>query len=161
MIVESRFARALPVLLLPPACDGNEGRVAAPGLPADSACNIESGQTGHAEVEKSHIRPDACGQIESRSSIVGGFDLAGRELDVHLLDQKQRHMTLALGDGGRITVRASPDFSHWVVWTVPGKDYVCVEPWTAPGNALNTGERLLTLAAGRRHESFMEIEFAT
>lgn len=109
------------------------------------------------------LETDATRQFDSitqRTGAVGGFDLAAGELDVHLLDQKQRHMTLALGDGGRITVRASPDFAHWVIWTVPGKDYVCVEPWTAPGNALNSGERLLTLAAGRRHESFMEIEFA-
>ena len=29
-----------------------------------------------------------------------------------------------------------------VVWTVAGKDYVCLEPWSAPRNALSSGEQL-------------------
>lgn len=117
-----------------------------------------------ADKERAAIETDATQQfdnITNRAGPFAGFDLTAAELDLHLPDQKQRHMTLALADGGRITVRGSADFSYWVVWTVAGKDYVCIEPWTAPGNALNTGERLLTLAAGRRHESFMEIEFVT
>jgi galactose mutarotase-like enzyme len=35
-----------------------------------------------------------------------------------------------------------------VVWTLAGKDFVCLEPWTAGADALNTGEKLLTLAPG-------------
>ena len=46
-----------------------------------------------------------------------------------------------------------------VVWAVAGKDYICLEPWTAPGNALNTREHLSELAAGATHDSFVELEW--
>jgi galactose mutarotase-like enzyme len=36
---------------------------------------------------------------------------------------------------------------------------VCLEPWTCPGNALNTGERLLVVAPGATHEAWTEIEY--
>jgi galactose mutarotase-like enzyme len=46
-----------------------------------------------------------------------------------------------------------------VVWTLEGKDFVCVEPWTCPGNALNTGERLMTLGKGETRALW--VEYAT
>jgi len=48
-----------------------------------------------------------------------------------------------------IVVTGSAAFGRWVVWTVAGKDFVCLEPWTAAANALNTGDKLLTLARGK------------
>jgi galactose mutarotase-like enzyme len=88
-----------------------------------------------------------------------GFDLTLPELDLHLLDHGRPDAAIELGDGARIVVSATPEYSVWVVWTVAGKDYVCLEPWTAPGNALNTGERLLRLPAGASHSSGITIEF--
>ncbi|NEP44786.1 MAG: hypothetical protein F6K35_38455 [Okeania sp. SIO2H7] len=35
-----------------------------------------------------------------------------------------------------------------VFWTVKGKDYFCLEPWTYPINSLNMGDRLLDLEPG-------------
>jgi galactose mutarotase-like enzyme len=55
-------------------------------------------------------------------------------------------------------VRGSPEFTHFVVWTLEGKDFVCVEPWTSPGNALNTGDRLLTLQPGESKTIWVEYE---
>jgi galactose mutarotase-like enzyme len=46
-----------------------------------------------------------------------------------------------------------------VVWTLKVKGFVCVEPWTSPGNALNSGERLLRVGVGERWRSFVEIAF--
>jgi galactose mutarotase-like enzyme len=37
------------------------------------------------------------------------------------------------------------NYSTLVFWTVKGKPYYCLEPWTAGRNALNTGEKLLYL----------------
>jgi galactose mutarotase-like enzyme len=54
---------------------------------------------------------------------------------------------------------ASDDFAYWVVWTLKVKGFVCVEPWTSPGNALNSGERLLRVGVGERWRSFVEIAF--
>jgi galactose mutarotase-like enzyme len=89
----------------------------------------------------------------------GGFDLTANEVDQHLLDHGDSRCELQLGDGARIVLDASPDYQLWVVWTLAGKDFVCVEPWTAPGNALNSGDHLLELAPGRTHESSVEITF--
>jgi len=44
------------------------------------------------------------------------------------------------------------------VWTVAGKDFVCVEPWTCPGNALNSGKSLLTLGPGQSKTIFVEYQ---
>jgi galactose mutarotase-like enzyme len=86
-----------------------------------------------------------------------GFDLTHREVDLHLLDHGSDLCALHYPDGARLDVRASPDFARWVIWTLGGKDFVCVEPWTAPGNALNTGEALTVLAAGAAYESWVDI----
>jgi galactose mutarotase-like enzyme len=86
-----------------------------------------------------------------------GFDLTAPEVDVHLIDHPEHHLSLELGDGATIDVSASPDYKRWIVWTLRGKDFVCVEPWTAPGNALNAAEDLIVLPAGGEHESWMEI----
>jgi galactose mutarotase-like enzyme len=39
-------------------------------------------------------------------------------------------------------------YSTLVFWAVAEKNYYCLEPWSAPRNALNTGIDLLTLAPG-------------
>jgi len=85
-----------------------------------------------------------------------GFDLTAAEVDLHLLDHGSTHSALHFGDGSRLELSASVDYSHWVVWTLAGKEFVCVEPWTAPGNAINSGERLTVLKPGEQHASFVE-----
>ncbi len=74
---------------------------------------------------------------------------APQEVDLHLVDHGGHEATLVLPDGARLVVRGSEEFGRWVVWTQPGKDFVCLEPWTAAANALNTGERLLVIDPGR------------
>jgi len=94
-----------------------------------------------------------------------GFDLTAPEVDLHLLDSPRTSAALEFSNrspadkGGRVALNASPDFSVWVVWTLAGKDYVCLEPWTAPGNALNTGERLIQLPPGASHSSLFDLEW--
>ena len=86
-----------------------------------------------------------------------GFDLTAPEVDLHLIDHRSDHLSLALGDGMQVVVRAAPEFRRWVVWSLADKPFVCVEPWTAPGNALNTGEGLTVLAPGAEQASWIEI----
>jgi galactose mutarotase-like enzyme len=73
------------------------------------------------------------------------IDLTAKEVDLHLVDHGAPRATLDRGED-RIVISADPEFGRWVVWTLAGKDFVCLEPWTAPANALNTGENLLSLA---------------
>jgi galactose mutarotase-like enzyme len=75
-----------------------------------------------------------------------GFDFTSDEVDLHLIDHGSTRAILDPDGGAQIAIETSPEFIRWVVWTVAGKDYVCLEPWTAPGNALNTGEGILVLA---------------
>jgi galactose mutarotase-like enzyme len=97
--------------------------------------------------------------ITKRTVPFNGFDLTRPEVDLHLIDHPDRHATLELDDGGHITVSGSSDFVRWVVWTLADRDFVCLEPWTAPGNALNTGEHLIVLSPGAAHVSHMQIEY--
>ncbi len=80
-----------------------------------------------------------------REIALGAIELAHGEVDLHLLDHDARGATLETPEG---TVDVGGDLGRWVIWTLPGKDFVCLEPWSAPANALNTGEDLTTLAAG-------------
>jgi galactose mutarotase-like enzyme len=76
---------------------------------------------------------------------LAGIDLTAKEVDLHLLDHGSTHSELA-SPAGAVELRGSAEYTHWVVWTLAGRDFVCVEPWTCPGNALNTGDRLIVLA---------------
>jgi galactose mutarotase-like enzyme len=77
----------------------------------------------------------------------GPIDLTAKEVDLHLVDHGSNSATLHRGDDA-IVVTGTPDFGRWVVWTLAGKDFVCLEPWTAAADALNTGDKLLVLAPG-------------
>jgi galactose mutarotase-like enzyme len=88
---------------------------------------------------------------------VARVELAGREVDLHLEDHGSDPCTLTWASGA-LVVRGSPEFTHWVIWTLEGKDFVCVEPWTCPGDALNTGDRLLVLAPGETRTLWVEYE---
>jgi galactose mutarotase-like enzyme len=90
---------------------------------------------------------------------IDGIDLTANEVDLHLYDHGTRPCTLAFGGRERttITLRGSREFSRWVVWTLTGKDFVCVEPWTCPGDALNTGDDLIALAPGEARTLWVEI----
>lgn len=56
-----------------------------------------------------------------------------------------------------IAIEGSPEMTRWVVWTLAGRDFVCVEPWTAPADALNTGQGLLWIAPGEARRLWLRI----
>jgi galactose mutarotase-like enzyme len=57
----------------------------------------------------------------------------------------------------KITIHYTDLFSTLVFWTIKGKDYICLEPWSAPRNALNTGEQINYLEPGTTHEATIEM----
>jgi galactose mutarotase-like enzyme len=74
--------------------------------------------------------------------------LAGREVDLFLLDHHPRQTVLhRAGLAAAAGVPALPgvrigfgdDQGVLVVWTLPGRDFVCVEPWRARSGALASG----------------------
>ena len=86
------------------------------------------------------------------------IDLTKSEVDLHLVDHTGA-CTLDTKTHA-VRLRGSPEFSRWVVWTVAGKDFVCVEPWTSPGNALNTGDSLIVLDPGASRSMWVEYVLA-
>lgn len=82
-------------------------------------------------------------------AFVGAFDFEQDEIDVALRDVSRQYATVTdLSRNLRLTIDYDLVYSTLVFWTIKGKDYYCLEPWTAPRNALNTGENLIQLQPG-------------
>ena len=88
---------------------------------------------------------------------VSEIDLTQPEVDLHLHDHGSSIAKLAWA-GKTVTVTCSEEMRRWVVWTLAGWDFVCLEPWTSPGDALNTGERLIVLGPGEVRSLTTRIE---
>ncbi|MBD2136947.1 aldose epimerase [Anabaena sp. FACHB-1237] len=79
----------------------------------------------------------------------GKFDFLRDEIDFafgHL-----RSQTATVTDHDRklkLTVDYDDIYAMLVFWTLKGKDFYCLEPWTAGRNSLNTGEYLTVLKPG-------------
>ena len=83
------------------------------------------------------------------------IDLVGKEVDLHLLQHGKDSAQLVVRDA--VLTLEGGGFHRWVIWTLPGRDFVCLEPWTAPGNALNTGEGLTVLGPGESRKLALSI----
>jgi galactose mutarotase-like enzyme len=90
---------------------------------------------------------------KSRLAYSGSFDFAQDEIDAAFTELSSHVATTTDGDRLRLTFSTSPEFSTLVFWTVKGKDFYCLEPWTAARNAMNTGDHLLTVAPGATLET--------
>ncbi|MDX2243674.1 MAG: aldose epimerase [Leptolyngbyaceae cyanobacterium bins.302] len=83
---------------------------------------------------------------KSVQAYTGGFDFSLDEIDAAFTEISS-HVASVVDEARsqRITLSFSPEFSAVVFWTVKGKPFYCLEPWTAPRNAINTGNHLLHL----------------
>ena len=86
-----------------------------------------------------------------------GIDLTREQVDLHLWDHGRPSAELTRPGAPAVRLEGSPELTHWVVWTLKGRDFVCLEPWTCPGNALNSGDRLLVLDPGESRTLSLEI----
>jgi len=83
------------------------------------------------------------------------LDLTVKELDMHLHDHEVRGerlgRTTSIARAGRPTIRVdfTDDHDVLVVWTLAGKDFVCVEPWIGRANALNERRAMMVPPNGR------------
>lgn len=90
----------------------------------------------------------------------GTFDLNGLVESVALLDATKPEIAFPLnGDGGRVRLGYSEAFRYAVLWSVEGKPFVCVEPWTALNEALNRKEGLILVEPGQSHELLLTIDY--
>lgn len=87
----------------------------------------------------------------------GHIDFETDEIDVALRPVTGK--TATIRDRRRklqIDLSYSEIYSTLVFWTLKGKNYVCLEPWSAPRNALNSGENLTYLEPGATCEARVE-----
>lgn len=79
----------------------------------------------------------------------GNFDFDSDEIDVAFRQLSDRAAAVT-DTSHNLQLRLDWDdtYSTLVFWTLKSKDFYCLEPWSAPRNALNTGEQLIQLQPG-------------
>jgi galactose mutarotase-like enzyme len=88
----------------------------------------------------------------------GNFDFNQDEIDVAF--KKLSSNTATVTDNGsnlKLTLEYEDDFSTLVFWTVKGKDFYCLEPWSAARNSINTGEKLTVIQPGDSHSTSIKL----
>jgi galactose mutarotase-like enzyme len=88
----------------------------------------------------------------------GSFDLSLDEIDVAF--KKLSSQTATVTDNSRklkLTFDYDNVFSTLVFWTLKGKDFYCLEPWSAARNAINTGENLTVLQSGASYSTYFKL----
>ncbi len=121
-------------------------------------------EKGAAKIEAPLAR--AWDKVAGREVPLQGFDLTAPEVSLSILktgdtgasgESDMSVARLVAPSLPAVEIEVSPELTQWVVWTLGGRDFLCVEPWTGPADALNTGKSLLWLAPGERREMRMEI----
>ncbi|MER3434815.1 MAG: aldose epimerase [Leptolyngbya sp. ERB_1_1] len=88
-------------------------------------------------------------RTQERYPFFNTFDFDQDEIDWAFLNiHRQVSNVTDLSRHTRITLTAAEEFPLLVFWTLKGRDFYCLEPWSAPRNALNTGDRLLSIEPG-------------
>jgi galactose mutarotase-like enzyme len=95
----------------------------------------------------------------------GAHALTNPEVDIHIRECQVKsepsailHLAPTSTSMHPAQIQLTGPFPTWVVWTLAGKDFICLEPWSAPGNALNTGKDLLSLAPGHSAELCLTLQ---
>jgi galactose mutarotase-like enzyme len=117
-------------------------------------------QSEKAQVEIETKATKVFDNVSKETRDFDGFDLSQSEVDLHLIDHGSHSSSLTLPDGAKIEMEACPEFQRWVVWTLQDRDFVCLEPWTCPANALNSEEQLLVLKPRSTQALWVEIRIA-
>lgn len=77
----------------------------------------------------------------------GTLDWASPEIDIAFRPVTAQQASISDPNRGvKVTMSYDEAFTTLVFWTVEGKGFYCLEPWSAPRNAINTGTDILTLA---------------
>jgi len=88
----------------------------------------------------------------------GNFDFSQDEIDVAF--KQLTSQSASVVDNSRklrLNLEYSNEYPILVFWTVKGKEFYCLEPWSAPRNALNTGEHLTVLDPGTSYQASVRL----
>ncbi len=99
---------------------------------------------------------------QTQHPFTGQFDFGQAEIDAAFRHVTQQESSV-IHPMHRLTLSYDPIYATLVFWTIKGKDYYCLEPWSAPRNAMNTGEDLTQLEPGATVETWVKlaVEFTT
>lgn len=75
----------------------------------------------------------------------GQFNFDQEEIDFAFINLTGQTATVKDGDN-TLTISYDENYSTLVFWTVKGKDFYCLEPWSGPRNAINTRNAIMTAA---------------
>ena len=88
----------------------------------------------------------------------GTFDYQQEEIDVAFTSITANQASFCdRTNNAKITIKYSDLFSTLVFWTVKDKNFICLEPWSAPRNALNTGKQITVLQPGASCKASVEM----
>lgn len=82
------------------------------------------------------VETQATQALDNRTGATGPFaapDFTQGELDLQLLDHREARTVLHRPPLPPLRLSWSPEFRRLVLWTLPGKPFLCVEPWTERG----------------------------
>jgi galactose mutarotase-like enzyme len=127
------------------------------GLPISPGLHPYFQLADHAKAA-ARVESDATQAWDNRAGAVvtlrAPIDLAADVVDLHLLDHWPRTVRLTRpGDRDLELSLGVPD-RVLVVWTERGRDFVCVEPWTARAGALADGSAVVVPPGGMHETSF-------
>lgn len=96
----------------------------------------------HVEIPASHYQEKSSPDPQKFT----GFDFDQAEIDQAFRPLTQQSSRVFDAQRQlRLCLDYDSHYSTLVFWTVKGKDFYCLEPWSAPRNAINTGEDLLLI----------------
>ncbi|NES25337.1 MAG: aldose epimerase [Symploca sp. SIO3E6] len=101
-------------------------------------------------------------EYQDRDGVVhpfsGTFNMEQEEIDVAFRQLQADSASFTdTASQLQVTLSYSDIYSTMVFWTVKGKDFHCLEPWSAPRNAINTGEQLTQIPPGETVEALFRL----
>jgi galactose mutarotase-like enzyme len=80
-----------------------------------------------------------------------------REFDFGVVAPQTGRAKFTVPNLGKLLISFSPRMRHMQFWSQPGKDFICLEPFTGPNNTVNTDKRV-DVPPGEARNFWMRIE---
>lgn len=90
----------------------------------------------------------------------GFIDMTDEDKSKIFLDVKSNH--LSFYDEGfkrKISMEYSSEFKYIVLWSVIGKNFICIEPWMAKPDSMNTKEDLYFIKPHDSYKAYLTITY--
>lgn len=99
------------------------------------------------EKKKLYLKTDAINFLDYNDNTIqdfsGTLDMSGKVEPVVLLKSTEQSLVAAFNKSKNLVIEKDPAFRYTVLWVQEGKDFVCIEPWTAKKDEWNKQEELL------------------